>query len=125
MKKTILVSAGTTLVTMFVVMVCMHLCKSHCGQSSCGNASAQCSSSYSHGGDNGKCAAYSSCSSSKSCSKEKSCSSKSKCSKGKSCHKSKCSSTSKDGVATKTCRHKDGEKVVIKKVVKIEEETEE
>jgi hypothetical protein len=123
MKKTILVSAGTSLVTMFVVMICMHLCKSHCGQSICGNTSTQCSSSYEHGDDNGKCAAYSSCSSSKSCAKEKSCSSKSKCNKGeKKCCKSK--SSCKKGKA-KTCKYKDGEKVVIKKVVKIEEETEE
>ena len=74
MKKTILVSIGTTLATMFVVMICMHMCKSHCGaSSSCGKATTECGSSY---GDGGKCASYT-----KSCHKKKSCS-KSKCSKG-------------------------------------------
>ncbi|MBL4592894.1 MAG: hypothetical protein JKX68_03650 [Flavobacteriales bacterium] len=122
MKKTILVSIGTTLATMFIVMICIHMCKSHCGQSRCEKSSTQCDSSY--GGDDyhGKCAAYSGCESKRSCSSKKSCSSKSKCSKGKSCSKSKCSSTSKDGVTTKTCKYKDGEKVIIKKTVKIETE---
>lgn len=129
MKKTILVSIGTTLATMFVVMICMHICKSHCGQSRCGKAAVQCGSSY--GGGHGKCASYSSCSSSKSCSKEKSCkysskscSSKSKCSKGKNCDKSKWTVSTKDGVTTKTY-NSDEDGKVIKKVIKVKVEDEE
>ena len=131
MKKTILVSIGTTLATMFVVMMLMHLCSSHCGQSRCGKNESKCSSSYSHGGEHGKCAATAGCesktkcSSKKSCKKgSKSCSSKSKCSKKKSCDKGDWNVTTKDGVTTKTYKSDDGEKV-IKKVIKVEVEEEE
>ncbi len=125
-KKTILVSVLTTLATMFIVAVIMHMCCGNChGKSKCEKSSTKCSSSYDgHGeGYHGKCASYAkschgkkSCSSSKSCSSaSKSCSSKSKCSKGKSC--------SKENVTTHTYKYKtkDG-KDAIKKVVKVEEE---
>ena len=128
-KKTILVSALTTLATMFILMICMHMCKSNCGQSKCGKAAVQCGSSYGHGSGNGhgKCANYtsscskkSSCSSKSKCSKGKSaCSSSSKCSKGTKCCKSKTSCKKGD---VKTCKYKDGEKVVIKKVIEVNTE---
>ncbi|PCJ01144.1 MAG: hypothetical protein COB15_01535 [Flavobacteriales bacterium] len=111
MKKTILVSALTTIATMFIIMICIHMCKSHCGQSRCSKASVQCSSSY---GGNG-CDSYSGCT------KSSSCSSKSKCSKAKKCCKSK--SSCKKG-ENKTCKwsSKDGEKVIGKKGIKVEKE---
>jgi hypothetical protein len=143
MKKTILVSALTTLATMFVVGMLMHMCKSHCGQSKCEKTSTQCSSSYGHGdyssckgekkcsfsdndghftwksGEKSICAKVKSCSSKSKCSKTKKCDkSKSKCSKKKSCDKSKWTVSTKDGVTTKTYESDDDGKV-IKKVIKV------
>ena len=110
-KKTIIVSIITTLATMFVVAVLIHLC--HCGggrcyrQQSCNNGMMQ-QCMYNHGGGHGQCAAYASC-------HGKSCSGNSKCSKGKSCTgKSKCSMG-----ADNEWTNENGDKV-IKKVIKVD-----
>ena len=120
-KKTIFVSIATTLATMFVVAVLMHMCRGNChrGGSSCGAAKVECYSK-SKCGQSSSCASYSSCSSKKSCSKSSSCSSKSKCSKGKSCS-SKVEFTKEGNVEVKEWTDKDGKKV-IKKVIKVDEE---
>lgn len=125
-KKTIIVSILTTLATMFIVAIIMHMCCGNCGgKSRCGKASAQCSASYGHGdyhGSHGGCASYAkSCHAKKSCSTKKSCSSKSKCSKSGKCCKSKCSKSSCQKGDAKTCKHKDGDKMIIKKTIEKEE----
>jgi hypothetical protein len=115
-KKTIFVSMATTLVTMFVVAVLMHMCGGNChkGSSSCqGKAKAHCSYEKSSC-KKSSCDAYSGCTASaKSCKSKSSCHKKSKCSKGK-----KCSSK------TSCSKGKNGEHIV-KKVVKVEVEDEE
>ncbi|PJB16010.1 MAG: hypothetical protein CO118_01350 [Flavobacteriales bacterium CG_4_9_14_3_um_filter_32_8] len=60
-KKTIIVSIITTLATLFVVAVIMHLCCGNCGgQNRCSKGDMKCSSSYMHDDDGGsKCASYS------------------------------------------------------------------
>ena len=58
-KKTIIVSIITTLATLFVVAVIMHLCCGNCGgQSRCSKDETKCSSSYNHCESAGKCASY-------------------------------------------------------------------
>lgn len=96
-KKTIIVSVITTLATMLIVAVIMHL---YCGN--CGGKSS-CSKAKSH------------CEQSSSCKSESACSGKSKCGKEKKCSKSKCD---KD-VKTMEWTSEDGDKVV-KKVIEVE-----
>ena len=108
MKKTIIVSILTTLTTMFVVAVMIHMCRANCGGNlSCSKQAKQCNYASSECGQSSSCASYSKCRKQKSC-----CKSQSKCSKDKSCEK--------DGQKFK-CTSNDGKKV-IKKVVKTDEE---
>ena len=99
-KKTIFVSIVTTLATMFVVAVCIHLCTSHCGQSRCGHNAMMNCSSYGHGSGNGmgRCAEFSGhgmkCEKiiKKCCKGDAKCKAGSKCKDGKKCkNASKCS----------------------------------
>lgn len=121
-KKTILVSVATTLVTMFVVAVLMHMCGGNCGKNSnChSKMKSHCSYMKSHCDKSSSCASYSTeCSSKKSCSAQSSCSKKSKCSKSSKCSKGKkCSSKT-------TCTKGENGEKIIKKVVKVEVEDEE
>ena len=116
-KKTIIVSVLTTLATMLVVAMVMHLCASHCGQrSSCSSAvSAHCSKGESSCASSSKCSKKMKCGKSSSCEKEKSCSGKSKCAKSSSCKK---------GEQVFEWKSEDGDKV-IKKVIKVDIEEEE
>jgi hypothetical protein len=117
-KKVILTTIATTLATMFVVAVMMHLCRSHCGKSSsCSAVSTSCSS-------HSSCEKASSCASYSKCSNKKSCKGKSECSKGQSCEgKSKCSKgkSCAGDVDAKTFKFKtDDGKTIVKKVVEVE-----
>lgn len=130
-KKTIIVSVLTTLATMFVVAVLMHLCSGHCGnKSSCAPAKSHCSKAKANCGSSASCADYSKCSKKKSscsssssskCEKGASCAKKASCKKGKSCSdKSKCASSScKKGEKVFEWKSEDGDKVV-KKVITVE-----
>lgn len=103
-RQTIITSFLTTLATIFVVAVIMHMCGGHCGgKSSCSKQKSHCERSMSYGSD-------SSC-------KEKCCADKSKCDMEKSC--------SKDGkmckMEGKTCTMKDGKEMVMDKEIVIKE----
>ena len=98
-KKTIIVSVITTLATMFVVAVLIHLCCGYCGgKSLCPKQPAHCEKSMS-------CKSESKCGKEKSmCKKEEGCSKSSSCEKGKN---------------TMEWIYEEGDKV-IKKEVKVE-----
>lgn len=96
-KKTIIVSVITTLATMLIVAVIMHLCCGNCGgKSSCSKAKSHCEQS-------------------SSCKSESTCSGKSKCGKEKKCAKSSC----EKGTKTMEWTSEEGDKVV-KKVIEVE-----
>lgn len=117
-KKTIFVSIATTLATMFVVAVLVHLCSGNCGRrNGCSKEISHCSYMKSHCKKSSSCASYSShCSSTKSCSSTSSCSGKSTCSK-----RSKCSKGKKCSSKTSCSKGKNGEHIV-KEIIKVEEE---
>ncbi|MGE0560579.1 MAG: hypothetical protein AB7O47_02070 [Flavobacteriales bacterium] len=96
-KKTIIVSIITTLATMFIVAVIMHMCCGNCGGRS------SCSKSKSH------------CEQSSSCKSTSSCSGKSKCGKEKKCSKTSCD---KDMKTMEWTSEDDGK--VVKKVIEVE-----
>lgn len=115
-KKAIIISIITTLSTLFVVAVIMHLCCGHCGNQSprCDKDEMKCSSSYNHG-DMEKCASYSK--HMKKCSKGSSEACKkgdSKCEMGEKCTMSKEACKMGEG---KTCSK---DKEVVVKVVETE-----
>ena len=109
-KKTILVSVLSTLATLFVVAVIIHMCHGHCGQNSCAKAKSCHATSYGNNGGHGHghgCAEGNSCAGQKAkCHKKRSCSSKSSC--------------SADDTHTSVTYTKDGDKKIIKKIVKKE-----
>ncbi|PCJ23804.1 MAG: hypothetical protein COA97_10810 [Flavobacteriales bacterium] len=115
-KKTILVSVLSTLGTMLIVAMIMHMCCGNCGKKTrCSKDSTQCSQSY---GD--ACESSSSCTAySKKCHAKKSCKYSSKsCAKGSS-HKKCCKGDNK------SCSKysKDGKKIkIIKKEIKVDKE---
>lgn len=120
-KKTIIVSVLTTLATIFVVAVIMHMCCGNCGKRShCSSAPTHCSAANSHceGGSYAKCSKGASCSKKAMCTKGENCKGKSSCSKA-SCDKSKC----EKGTKMMEWTSEDGDKVV-KKVIKVDVEEE-
>ena len=105
-RQTIITSFLTTLATIFVVAVIMHMCCGHCGgKSSCSKQSSHCEKS------------MSSCGSDSSC-KEKCCADKSKCDMEKGCSKDS-KMCKMDG---KTCTMKDGKEMVMEKEIVVKEE---
>lgn len=119
-KKTIIVSVLTTLATVFVVAVLMHMCSGHCGKRShCSSTPSHCSAASSHcKSESAKCDKRTSCSKKAMCSKGEKCKDKSNCSKA-SCDKSKC----EKGTKVMEWTSEDGDKVV-KKVIKVDIEEE-
>ncbi len=101
-KKTIIVSIITTLATMLIVAVIMHMCCGNCGKnSSCTKATSRCEQS-------------------SSCKSESACAGKSKCGKEKSCSKSSCDKSGKEG---KSCsmKMKDSNEMMMEKEIVNEE----
>ncbi len=109
-KKTIIISVLTTLATMFIVALIMHMCCGNCGkQSSCSVKANHCSASASSDcGSKASCASYAKCKKSKKCGDKSSC-------------KSDASSCKGEKVLEWTSE--DGDKVV-KKVIKVDVEEE-
>lgn len=99
-KKTIIVSIITTLATMFVVAVLIHLCCGNCGgRSSCKIQSSQCEKSM-------KCEMGSKCDKASKCDMKKSCN-------GKACEgKSSCDK----GIKTMEWTSEDGKQVIKKEI---------
>lgn len=82
-KKIIITSILTTLSTLLVVAIIMHLCCGNCGgKSSCSKAKIECKMMKSD------CKKSDACADKSKCDKEKSCADKSKCDKEKKCCKS-------------------------------------
>ena len=82
-KKIIITSILTTLSTLLVVAIIMHLCCGNCGgRSSCSKAKVECRMTSSD------CKKSSACADKSKCDKKQACADKSKCDKEKKCCKS-------------------------------------